>query len=400
MKTHKVSTTARFTLLCGLGLLLSVAPATAGTTKKKGDHNSESAAQREARIAIEKKIKEKFSYSFKEVADYLVIITHERAVGSGFIAKMDGKYYIITNQHVILGADQIRFTTATGKKLAPRRVELSATRDIARLELDTDAGLELADDVEMDSPIAVFGNSEGAGVATELYGRINGIGAEVIEVSADFVSGNSGSPVLDLNQKIVGIASYVKYSRPSEMKEGTKFENRTRRFCYRLTGTEWMSVNWKKYNETYGGLYRSTEELIDSIVEVIGKWADDPFGKLTVQNHPDRDLNKWSEAHNLMVNRIIRLNDQGRATQHELDNTNKQIRKDIQDSAESLSHVCKKRAKQTALFATQRGLTEFLRKEFEGYALSLEYIAKNIDEYGDNLSTINYFSFREGSARK
>jgi hypothetical protein len=274
-------------------------------------------------------------------------------------------------------------------------VELSATRDIARLLLPDEDGFELAATIEMDLPVGVFGNSDGGGVATELYGTVSGVGADVVEVTADFVSGNSGSPVLNLNQELVGIASYVKYSQKSKMKEGTKFENQTRRFCYRLTGTQWQAVNWKQYNKKYGKLYRTNEQLVDSIYEIINQWYDSPFGKVTADDHPDHDLQKWSTSHNHMVNRIVRLSDKGRATRHELDNTNKQIRKDIGDSAEALAAVCKGRARQMKLLSTQRELTEFLRKEFEGYAYSLDYSAKAIDRFGDRLTDLNFFRFAD-----
>jgi hypothetical protein len=347
----------------------------------------------EKRLEEEKEFKAQFEYSFNDIADNLVIITCENSSGSGFIAKMNGKTYLLTNQHVILGSEKISFQTATGRALRPRSVELSARRDIVRLLLTDEGGFEIADSMSMGSPIGVFGNSEGGGVATELYGKVTGVGADVVEVSADFVKGNSGSPVLNLEQEVIGIASYLRYSRKKRDTEGTRFENQTRRFCHRLTGTKWKPVNWKKYNKDYGKRYRTNEQLVDSIFEIINQWYDSPFGKISADEHPDMDLRKWSTAHNHMVNRIVRLNDKGRATRHQLDNTNKQIRKDIGDSATVLAKVCKSRARQMRMLATQKELTEFLRKEFEGYAYSLEYAAKAIDRFGDKLSDINYFRF-------
>lgn len=344
-------------------------------------------------------IRAQFPYSFGDISDQLVTIECEsaagRSAGSGFIAQMDGKNYLFTNQHVILGADTIQFKTVTGRILRPRSVELSTSRDIARLLLDNEEGFAVGQNIIMGLPIGVFGNSEGAGVATDLYGEVAGVGAEVIEVSADFVKGNSGSPVLTPDKEVIGIASYVKYSRKKRDTEGTKFENQTRRFCYRLTGTQWKPVNWKQYNKKYGQLYRTNDQLIESIFAIINQWYDSPFAKVSADDHPDYDLQKWSTAHNQMVNRIVRLNDKGRATRHELDNTNKQIRKDIGDSAEALAKVCNSRARQMRLLSKQRELTEFLRKEFEDSAASLEYAAKSIDRFGNKLSDINFFRFKD-----
>jgi S1-C subfamily serine protease len=198
-------------------LLLLIACSTTFAEQADGE-KEEATEERKKEKAAEKKkeeekaIKKEFAYSFNDIRDHLVVIEHENGTGSGFVAKMGDHYYIFTNQHVIFGAHKISFKSVSGKQLRPKKVELSATRDMARLLLDTDEGLAVSGNIEMDAPIALFGNSDGAGVATELYGRINGIGGELIEVSADFVSGNSGSPVLNLDQEVIGIASYVRFS--------------------------------------------------------------------------------------------------------------------------------------------------------------------------------------------
>lgn len=354
----------------------------------------ESSAQRELE---ESEIKAQFSYTFNDVYDKLVIIECKGGngnwSGSGFVAEMDGKTYIFTNQHIVLGAETASFKTAKGEVLRPRSVELSSSRDIARLLLEDHEGLAVSDNLSMGAPLAVFGNSEGGGVATELYGKVTGIGADLVEVSAEFVSGNSGSPVLNQDKEVIGIASYVRYSTPSQMKEGTQFENKVRRFCYRLTGVKWSRVNWKKYNEEYGNAYRETEELVDAVFNVVNGWYEDPFGPVS-EDHSDYDLRKWSKEHNHMVSRIVRLSDKGRATTSELNSTNKRIRNDIGDSAEALSDFCKKRSRHIDFTRERGGLTGFLRDEFDGYVYRLEYASEAIDYFGTKLAGVDYFHFK------
>ncbi len=345
----------------------------------------------------EQDLKGQFNGSFNDIADKLVIIAcgsdYGDWSGSGFIANMDGKTYLFTNQHVVLGADTISFKTAKGEKIYPKAVELSATRDMARLLLDDQDALAISDNVAMDAPMAVFGNSEGGGVATALYGKVNGVGADVVEVSAEFVSGNSGSPVLNTNMEVIGIASYVRYSSPSKMKEGTQFENKVRRFCYRLNDVQWARVDWKDYNKKYGETYRQSEKLVDDIFELVGGWVEDPYGQVS-EDHKDYELRRWATEHNHMVGTIVRLSDKGRATRKELDSTNKRIRNGIIDSAEALSELCERHAGHMRLKADARNLTGFLHDEFEGYTYRFEYAAQALKDFGNDLAGSNYFHFK------
>ena len=290
---------------------------------------------KEKREEAEAEIKAQFSYTFNDVYDKLVIIEckgkHGSWSGSGFVAAMDGKTYLFTNQHIVLGADTISFKTAKGEVLRPRAVELSATRDIARLLLEDQDAFAVSDNASMGAPLAVFGNSEGSGVATELFGKITGVGAELVEVSAEFVSGNSGSPVLNQDQEVIGIASYVRYSTPSRMKEGTQFENKVRRFCYRLTNVRWARVNWKKYNAEYGYTYRENEAMVETIFNVVNRLYDEPFGRVT-ENHTDSTLARWSNQHNRAVN-----------------SSGSQRRTEVDKSTKVLSHFCQQRARSLEL---------------------------------------------------
>ncbi|MBN2164342.1 MAG: trypsin-like peptidase domain-containing protein [Pontiellaceae bacterium] len=317
-------------------------------------------------------IGKKFDFGVTDVADSLVLIKCQTAngpaAGSGFIAKMDGKSYIFTNQHVIMGSHKIEFFTVNGDEIKPTGVELALKRDIARLPIaDRDNALNVCNEISMDMPIAVFGNSEGAGVATELYGEITGYGADLVEVSAEFVSGNSGSPVIDTNRNVIGIASYVRFSRPSRMTENTRFENLTRRFCYKLGNVKWVPVRWNKYNDKYGKDYLETVALAEEVFNVIGGLFDAPFNSIS-ENHADSELRRWSSQHNRAVN-----------------NSGNQRTLEVGKSAEALAKYCERRARSIEMKLENRDLTEFLREEFESYKYSFEYAGEVIDYFNTKL---------------
>lgn len=340
----------------------------------ENDMKAEQKKAEAERDTEEAEIKDQFSYTFDDVYDKLVIIeckgSHGAWSGSGFIAAMDGKTYIFTNQHIVLGADTVSFKTAKGDILRPRVVELSAERDIARLLIEDREALAISDNISMSAPLAVFGNSEGGGVATELYGKVTGVGADLVEVSAEFVSGNSGSPVLNQNKEVIGIASYVRHSQPSRMKKGTRFEDKVRRFCYRLTNVRWARVNWKKYNAEYGSAYRENEAMVETILNVVNGLYDEPFGRVT-ENYTDSALARWSVQHNRAVN-----------------SAGNQRRTDVHKSTKALADFCNRRARNIKLNLETRGMTGFLREESEGFMYSFEYASEAIDYFNTKLPAL------------
>ena len=313
-------------------------------------------------------VKGLFKYTMNDVLDYLVIITCDgvngKSSGSGFVAKMDGKTYLFTNQHVVMGTDSISFKTVSGKVLRPRQVELSTTRDVVRLLLDESDGFEIMDKVKMDMPVGVFGNSEGGGVATELFGRVTGIGADVIEVSAKFVSGNSGSPVLGLNKKVIGIASYVRVPTPTKVNKGTKFEKKTRRFCFRITGNTWKVVNWRMYNEKYGKVYLKHEMFLNDLLFVLGNWYEEPLKSIPIGSVKSRLLTIWVKTHNNFLTVGKRKDSRSTFLKH------------YAASIEKLEKFCRHEISQIKKFKRNRQLTGFLRKEAEKQIYLLESICE------------------------
>ncbi len=333
--------------------------AEASESKEEADSTNIETAER-PEVALEtgrsqEELKAEFGYTFDDLSDKLVIITCKsdagRSYGSGFVAKMNGRTYLFTNQHVIMGADTIQFKTADGEVLEPRGIELSKTRDIARMLIQERDGFKISEKFPMGIPLGVFGNSEGAGVATELFGEVTGLGTDLVEVNAEFVSGNSGSPVLDTNQEVIGIASYVrvtwtppkekeedqnntdKDSDEDETDEDAKPESTTRRFCYRLDHLEWQPVKWKTYNRKYGKAYHKHKTFSDRIIAIL----KDP------------------------------------------ENFNASSRE-----AAELAADCSTHTRQLRLLTDERELTEFLLNEFEEQIELFEYAGKLLRDYAKN----------------
>lgn len=275
---------------------------------------------------------ESFDFSREDIAPNLILITYqvrgEKKKGNGVIARMDGKPYLLTNLHILLGAKKITFMTAEGKQLAPRSVELANSRDLVRLSLEDEVGLTVSSRTKMNTPIAVYSGGDGSEKKIE-HGKVIGIGSSKIEISATFDDSCNGAPALNAEKEVVGIATYSREFRKHAMKSGTRFEE-SRHFCSRMGKNDWKPVNWKAFNGKYGKAYRTHEALCLRIIDIFS----------SEQNYT--------------------------ATQKQ---------------AKSLAAECRTQARQLRLLCEQQGLTDFLRMDFEERAELLEYASELFGSY-------------------
>ncbi|GEM_PF-585687 len=195
--------------------------------------------------------KETVSSAYNDIpTGALVVISGAGGSGSGFMASIKGREFLVTNIHVLGAARDATFTTIEGVNVKIEDAAfLSRHRDIAIVPVEWSGPvLSLSpslsfDEVKIGQSITVMGNSSGANVATRLTGEIQGIGPTELEVSAKFVPGNSGSPIVhDALGTVVAVASHLKdYSSDSKWTENTEFD-KIRRFGYRLDG----EINWEQ----------------------------------------------------------------------------------------------------------------------------------------------------------
>lgn len=148
----------------------------------------------------------------------------EEGVGSGFVYDTEG--HIITNYHVIEGADELIVTLASGEELNATVVGIDETNDIAVLQVDVGedfpSPLPLADSsqVVVGETVLAIGNPYGldwtltTGVVSAL-GRVIESSqegeyiAEAIQTDAAINPGNSGGPLLNMDGQVIGITSQI-----------------------------------------------------------------------------------------------------------------------------------------------------------------------------------------------
>lgn len=143
----------------------------------------------------------------------------QNSLGSGFIISEDGK--ILTNYHVIAGADDIFVNLSDGKKSKARVVGIDKKLDLAVLQLrrsGTYPHVTLGDSDKAkigDWAIAVgnpfgLGQTVTAGIISA-KGRVLGTGPydDFIQTDASINPGNSGGPLFNLDGEVIGINTAI-----------------------------------------------------------------------------------------------------------------------------------------------------------------------------------------------
>ena len=142
-----------------------------------------------------------------------------RSLGSGFVVSADG--FIVTNNHVIEGAEEIEVFLTDGTRLPARIVGSDDKTDLAVLKVD--AGRDLPYVQFGDSDTAVVGNwvmaignpfGLGGSVTLGIVSARNrdiqsGPYDQFIQTDASINQGNSGGPLFDMDGKVIGINTAI-----------------------------------------------------------------------------------------------------------------------------------------------------------------------------------------------
>lgn len=144
-------------------------------------------------------------------------------LGSGFVIDRDG--HIVTNYHVIDGADSIQVSFSNRDTISATLVGSDPSSDLAVLQVDAGAStltpLSLADsaNVQVGDPVVAIGNPFGlestvtAGIVSALQRAVkapNGYAIDqVIQTDAPINQGNSGGPLIDAHGQVIGVNSQI-----------------------------------------------------------------------------------------------------------------------------------------------------------------------------------------------
>lgn len=149
----------------------------------------------------------------------------QRSGGSGVIISADG--YIVSNNHVVEGASELKITLHDGSSYTAKTVGTDPATDIALLKIDTKESLPMlefgnSDDLKLGEWVLAVGNPFGL-TSTVTAGIISAKGRSLgmsqngqlgiesyIQTDAAVNSGNSGGALMTTNGMLIGINTVIK----------------------------------------------------------------------------------------------------------------------------------------------------------------------------------------------
>jgi S1-C subfamily serine protease len=147
----------------------------------------------------------------------------QQALGSGFVIDKSGR--IVTNSHVVQGADEIEVSFSNRDSVEARLVGQDPSTDLAVIEVNvepralTPLRLGDSDRVRVGDAVVAIGNPLGlersvtAGIVSALHRPLTAPNDftidDVIQTDAAINSGNSGGPLIGANGRVIGVNTAI-----------------------------------------------------------------------------------------------------------------------------------------------------------------------------------------------
>ena len=140
------------------------------------------------------------------------------ALGSGFVISEDG--FIVTNNHVIQGADEVLIEFFEGFELEAEIVGTDPNTDLALLKVESDRPLAFvpwgdSEAARVGDWVMAMGNPLGqgfsvsAGIVSARGRALSGSYDDYIQTDAAINRGNSGGPLFNMNGEVIGVNTAI-----------------------------------------------------------------------------------------------------------------------------------------------------------------------------------------------
>jgi serine protease Do len=140
------------------------------------------------------------------------------ALGSGFVISEDG--FVVTNNHVIEGADEILVEFFNGEELKAEVIGTDPNTDIALLKVESEDALPYvsfgnSDTARVGDWVIAMGNPLGqgfsvsAGIVSARNRELSGTYDDYIQTDAAINRGNSGGPLFNMDGEVIGVNTAI-----------------------------------------------------------------------------------------------------------------------------------------------------------------------------------------------
>ena len=140
------------------------------------------------------------------------------ALGSGFVISADG--FIVTNNHVIDGADEIEVEFYSGETLPATVVGTDPNTDVALLKVEAEEALPFVEFGDSDKArvgdwVLALGNplgqgfSASSGIVSARNRELSGTYDDYLQTDAAINRGNSGGPLFNLQGEVIGVNTAI-----------------------------------------------------------------------------------------------------------------------------------------------------------------------------------------------
>lgn len=212
------------------------------------------------------------------------------ALGSGFVISEDG--FVVTNNHVIEGADEILIEFFNGSELEAQVIGTDPNTDIALLKVEADGPLPFvpfgdSDTARVGDWVIAMGNPLGqgfsvsAGIVSARNRALSGTYDDYIQTDAAINRGNSGGPLFNMDGEVIGVNTAILSPNGGSIGIG---------FSMASNVVTRVVAQLQEYGETRRGwLGVRIQDLTDDIAEAMGMESTDGALVTSVPDGPAKD---------------------------------------------------------------------------------------------------------------
>jgi hypothetical protein len=330
--------------------------------------------------------------------------------GVAFLLEDQDGVWMVSNINACQDAEIFTLVNANGVEIAfPDQLEVAATRNLIRFRTDQPAGLRLADGCEPGEEIFTFSRCvEGVedkaikrldediralvkekkdakngeveqiekdiaeveeaieGLEEEgkkrmaaketaqklkngylLNGQAVALGPDRIEMSALITWHDSGGPVVNAENEVIGISSHLLDSSglPSWVTEGTRFDD-TRRFALKHTGTQWVPISLEDFLEETGYVYENYDTL--QAFADIAEALNEDYTQTITSSSQNLGIQRWIKGHDKLLEEIEWSKNKRYTAQNQVDRAVKKLEGLIEKDIEAYARLVKRLGKEAA----------------------------------------------------